>query len=322
MDYKSRSKIYYGTSNTGTCSTLGNSTSLNDDVVGSNSISISSLNCGTTYYYCVASLDAGGNSWYTSISSAATSACSGGGGGGGFIGGIPPVISSIEVDVGTNQATITWSTNELSLTWLTYGLTSDYGEEEKSTDYTTSHSVTLTGLDPATTYHYQIKARDRSGNESSYTDKTFTTLTVEGEEVVEEEEEEAAATPEDYNLAEGNLIRAEGDHNVYIINQHGYKRLLLNVEIFAMYAHLGGWEAVNIVSAETRDAFVTSHYYRYVGSPKVYYLEITGEDTGVLHWLNMTAEEFINQGGDFNAVFIINEQELNWYPVGDEMTSL
>jgi len=189
------------------------------------------------------------------------------GGGGGFTGGIPPVISSIEVDVGINQATITWSTNESSLTWLTYGLTSDYGEEEKSTDYTTSHSVTLTGLDSATTYHYQVKARDRSGNTSSYTDKTFTTLTAEGEEAVEEEEEEeeegeeeAAAAPEDYNLVEGNLIRAEGDHNVYIINQHGYKRLLLNVEIFAMYAHLGGWEAVNIVSAETRDAFVTSHY--------------------------------------------------------------
>ena len=90
-----------------------------------------------------------------------------------------------------------------------------------------------------------------------------------------------------------------------------------------MYGHLNcGWAAVKTVSLATRDAFNTSNYYRYVDSPKVYQLEVTGEDTGKLHWLNMTGENFLSEGGKPEAVFIINKSELNWYPVGADITTL
>jgi hypothetical protein len=89
-----------------------------------------------------------------------------------------------------------------------------------------------------------------------------------------------------------------------------------------MYGHLGGWKAVKTVQPEVRDAFITSNYYRYVDSPKVYSLEVTGEDTGTLHWLNITGESFLFQGGKPESVFIINKSELNWYPKGADKTSL
>ncbi|MDP2946507.1 MAG: hypothetical protein Q8N88_00175 [Nanoarchaeota archaeon] len=128
--------------------------------------------------------------------------------------------------------------------------------------------------------------------------------------------------PEDFGLKEGDLIRAEGDFDIFIINQSGYKRLFLNPIIFNMYGHLGGWSSVKTVKPQVRDAFKTSNYYRYADSPKVYELEVTGGDTGKLHWLNMTGESFLSQGGKSEAVFIINKSELNWYPLGANITSL
>jgi len=130
------------------------------------------------------------------------------------------------------------------------------------------------------------------------------------------------ARPEDFGLKEGDLIRAQGDFDIFIINQYGYKRLFLNPVIFNMYGHLGGWNAVKTVTPEVRDAFITSNLYRYSESPKVYFLEVTGGDTGILHWVNMNANDFLAQGGKSQAIFTINNSELNWYPKGTEKTSL
>jgi hypothetical protein len=131
------------------------------------------------------------------------------------------------------------------------------------------------------------------------------------------------AKPEDYNLKEGDLIRAEGDLDIFIINQYGYKRLFLNPTIFNMYGHLnGGWDAVKTVATATRDAFITSTHYRYVNEDKVYHMAVTGEDTGTIHWLNMTGENFLSQGGKSEAIFTINKSEFEWYSKGADMSSL
>jgi len=130
------------------------------------------------------------------------------------------------------------------------------------------------------------------------------------------------AKPEDYGLKEGDLIRAKGDFDVFIINEYGYKRLFLNPTIFNMYGHLGGWSAVKTVDPEVRDAFKTSNFYRYSESPKVYELEVTGGDTGKLHWLNITGDQFLSSGAKPESIFTINKSELNWYPKGADMTSI
>jgi len=128
--------------------------------------------------------------------------------------------------------------------------------------------------------------------------------------------------PSDFGLKEGDLIRAQGDFDIFIINQYGYKRLFLNPAIFNMYKHLGTWKDVKTVTPTTRDAFITSDFYRFVDSPKVYDLEVTGEDTGILRWINITAENFLSQGGKSEAIFIINKSEFDWYAKGADKISL
>jgi len=110
---------------------------------------------------------------------------------------IAPSISNITVSVSSTSAKISWTTNESSISWVVYGTSTDYGSEVKTTDYLTSHSLTLTGLSPETTYHYQIKSKDSAGNIGSYTDRTFTTLPLEevGEREEKKEKKEEKETP-------------------------------------------------------------------------------------------------------------------------------
>jgi hypothetical protein len=167
----------------------------------------------------------------------------------------------------------------------------------------------------------------RSGFNSNETLTPFalsvaTTIFEEEVSPLEPEMPTGMAKPEDYGLKEGDLIRAEGDFDIFIINQYGYKRLFLNPAIFEMYGHLGSWDDVKTVTPEVRDAFITSSHYRYADEDKIYHLEVTGEDTGTLHWINMTAENFLDQDGKPNAIFTINKSEIDWYPKGADKTSL
>ncbi|MCD6528124.1 fibronectin type III domain-containing protein, partial [bacterium] len=148
--YKALAKVKYGT----TSGSLTNETSYSSSYSTSTSVALSSLSCGTTYYYKAVVKDIGGNEWEeTSEQSFETLACVSGGGGGGDYSA--PVISNIEVTVSSSTATIAWETNEPSISWIVYGTSTDYGLEVKTTSYVTSHSVTLTDLTPETTYHYQ-----------------------------------------------------------------------------------------------------------------------------------------------------------------------
>jgi len=172
----------------------------------------------------------------------------------------------------------------------------------------------------------QFKKGGFNGDEDSSPFMLSVATTIFDEPVPEPEPEPepnpGGVKPEDYGLQEGNLIRAEGDFDIFIINQYGYKRLFLNPVIFEMYGHLGSWDDVITVTPATRDAFITSSHYRFVDENKVYHMEIGGEDAGILRWLNMTANTFAFQGGKAEAIFTINKSEFDWYPMGADKTSL
>ena len=87
-----------------------------------------------------------------------------------------PSISNVTDTISDTQNIIAWETNESSLSWILYGISSSFGLEEKTTSYVASHSITLRNLLPGTTYFYRIKSKDSTGNEGSYTDRVFTTL--------------------------------------------------------------------------------------------------------------------------------------------------
>jgi hypothetical protein len=136
-----------------------------------------------------------------------------------------------------------------------------------------------------------------------------------------------AVAPSDFGLKEGDTISASGssDPDIYIVNQLGFKRLFLNPVIFGFYGHLGGFAKVKAVSPTTRDAFPTSGLFRNceTNDPKVYGVETTGEDTGVLHWVNTTGAQAVSDDPNFfSKVFCINNNEFNWYAKGTAYTSV
>src|SRR3989338_4144967 len=136
-----------------------------------------------------------------------------------------------------------------------------------------------------------------------------------------------AVSPSDYGLKEGDLISAifSDDPDVYIVNEHGYKRLFLNPEIFKFYSHIGGFTNVKLVTPEIRDSFPTTGLFRNCekNDPKVYGFESDNEDKGKLRWVDTSGEQAVKDDSDFfKKVFCINEKELKWYPRGEDLKSV
>jgi peptidoglycan/xylan/chitin deacetylase (PgdA/CDA1 family)/regulation of enolase protein 1 (concanavalin A-like superfamily) len=90
--------------------------------------------------------------------------------------GIPPVISQLRATPGTTSALIQWMTNIPADGSVHYGPTIAYELGAVSdAALSTSHALTVTGLTPNTTYHYQATSADSAGDTSSSSDQTFTT---------------------------------------------------------------------------------------------------------------------------------------------------
>jgi len=89
----------------------------------------------------------------------------------------PPVLSGVSAtSIGATSATIVWTTNEQADSQVDYGLTSAYGSSTTlNTSLVLSHSQALTGLAPATLYHYRVKSKDAASNLATSGDFTFTT---------------------------------------------------------------------------------------------------------------------------------------------------
>jgi len=88
-----------------------------------------------------------------------------------------PSISNVLVSsVTSNSATITWSTDEASDTQVEYGTTTAYGTSSPvAAGHVTSHSMTISGLQAETPYHYRAKSADSAGNLAVSEDLMFTT---------------------------------------------------------------------------------------------------------------------------------------------------
>ena len=76
----------------------------------------------------------------------------------------PPVITNVVVTPSATSAVVTWTTNEPATSSVMAGPTTNYelGNFGSAT-LTFSHSVSVTGLQAATTYHYQVASTDGAG---------------------------------------------------------------------------------------------------------------------------------------------------------------
>jgi regulation of enolase protein 1 (concanavalin A-like superfamily) len=88
----------------------------------------------------------------------------------------PPVVSGVDVSAGVGGATVSWSTDEPATSGVVSGVTTAYENGLVSDPaLTTTHSLTVPGLECATTYHYQVSSADAAGNVAVTPDATFTT---------------------------------------------------------------------------------------------------------------------------------------------------
>ncbi|MCE5229772.1 DUF1349 domain-containing protein [bacterium] len=85
------------------------------------------------------------------------------------------VISNLSATTTSRTATIAWTTSKTVTSRIDYGLTASYGSAANDPSTGTSHSVTLSGLAPGTTYHYRVTSTDINGNAAQSGDGTFAT---------------------------------------------------------------------------------------------------------------------------------------------------
>lgn len=86
-----------------------------------------------------------------------------------------PIISGVTEVPSATTAAITWTTNEPADSRVDYGSDASYGSSVSNMSLVTSHSITLTGLSPVTTYHYRVSSTDAAGNSALSGDYTFIT---------------------------------------------------------------------------------------------------------------------------------------------------
>jgi hypothetical protein len=146
------------------------STASDSSMVLSHAVTLSGLNSSTTYYYRVKSKDASNNTGISGGYSFTTPT---------IPDTTPPSITNVlHSGITYTGATISWTTNELSDSLVEYGTTPSYGSTALDSSMVLSHSVTLSGLNPSTTYHYRVKSWDAAGNMGVSSDDVFTTESV------------------------------------------------------------------------------------------------------------------------------------------------
>jgi len=87
-----------------------------------------------------------------------------------------PNISNIVAAPSIDSCLITWDTSELANSEIKYGLTNLYGSSVSDVSFLLSHSVTLNNLIPNVLYNFHVLGTDNSGNTTSTSNHTFTTL--------------------------------------------------------------------------------------------------------------------------------------------------
>ena len=114
----------------------------------------------------------------------------------------------------SNAFTVTWTTDEPADSRLEYGLTSGYGSSTSDGAFVTSHSLTVTGLVPDTTYHYRVGSADACAFGPAWSsDATVTTeepsvggVDVSGWSIVQANSTYTLVIPDDTVIAAGGYL--------------------------------------------------------------------------------------------------------------------
>jgi lysophospholipase L1-like esterase len=96
----------------------------------------------------------------------------------------PPALSITNVQVGSitpTSAVVSWQTSNPASSRVDYGTTTTYDSSVIDATSVTSHSLSLPGLTPGTTYHYQVSSVDSYNQTATTPDATFATTPAGGQ---------------------------------------------------------------------------------------------------------------------------------------------
>ncbi|MCL4387524.1 fibronectin type III domain-containing protein, partial [Patescibacteria group bacterium] len=148
------------------------------DLTTSHEVKLTNLDDNTKYYYKVKSRDALGNLGEGDIQNVTTSTDT-----------TPPAISEVKSEaslVGSGETSriqiiVSWNTDEPATSMIDYdegvgmgsSIYSSHTTEDKTLNQ--SHVLIISGLKPATTYHFRVVSKDKVGNASKSTEYTVLT---------------------------------------------------------------------------------------------------------------------------------------------------
>lgn len=85
-----------------------------------------------------------------------------------------------------NSATIQWNTDTHTDATVHYGIDTSYGTVRDPSIDSKAHALTITNLDPSTTYHFQVESADEQGNKSATAGFVFTTTGTQSQKINKE----------------------------------------------------------------------------------------------------------------------------------------
>ncbi|OHA47020.1 MAG: hypothetical protein A3A80_01170 [Candidatus Terrybacteria bacterium RIFCSPLOWO2_01_FULL_44_24] len=125
------------------------------------------------------------------------------------------------------------------------------------------------------------------------------------------------------SYAEGSLIRARGDYKVWIVKS-GWRRHIVNSEIFSFYPHLGFTDVIDVDQSEL-DAFKLSAWVRVpLTQDSLTWRVYEVNDDATKHWItcadpNNCAANWLAHGGNPDGIYTINQSEMNYYSEGPKV---
>lgn len=110
----------------------------------------------------------------------------------------------------------------------------------------------------------------------------------------------------------GDLIRRVGQADVYVV--WGPYRRYMTPGTLALY----GFQSRTVIPVSDTVFFnyLSTNYIRAIDQQKVYAVW----PDGTKHWLNITPAQWDASGRDWNAIFIVNDAEVNYYTTGVDIT--